>query len=152
MTYLLDTCVISKLRKLKAYPDPKLTAWILKHPDTVYHISVVTLGEIQAGITKLNTTHIDQQRYRMMLEEWLFGELVPYFSNRILDITAPIAFKWGKMSGNRMQKGNKVPVADGLIAATALHHGLILVTDNTKDFKTLGVELINPWSDTLNEK
>ena len=81
----------------------------------------------------------------MLLEEWLFGDLIPRFQNRILDITQQIAFTWGKMAGEGKQSGNNVPVADGLIAATSVHHGLIVVTDNSKHFAPLGVEMINPW-------
>jgi len=145
MTYLLDTCVLSKLRRIKTHPDPKLSSWIVKHPESAYFISVITLGEIQAGIAKLDGKNSELQKQHMLLEDWLFGELIPRFNNRILDITVQVAFTWGKMSGSGMKNGNNVPVADGLIAATAQHNGLIVVTDNNKHFAPLGVEIINPW-------
>jgi len=146
MSYLLDTCVISKLRRLKTHPDPKLAKWIVKHPESSYYISVITLGEIHAGITKLPEKKPDQKKHRMQLEDWLFGELVPRFQNRILDVTIPIAFIWGKLCGQGLQKGTIVPKDDGLIAATAIHKGLIVVTENTKHFSYPGVEVVNPWN------
>ncbi len=146
MTYLLDTCIISKLRKLRTYPDPQLQSWIGKHPESSYYISSLTLGEIQAGIAKLDGKKPDQQKHRMLLEDWLFGELVPRFHNRILDITVEVAFIWGRMSGQGKCNGNNVPVIDGLIAATAIQRGLIVVTNNIKHFSSLGVEIFDPWT------
>jgi predicted nucleic acid-binding protein len=146
MTYLLDTCIISKLRRIKTHPDTDLSGWIGKHSENSYFLSVVTLGEIQAGIAKLNHEIADQAQARMRLEDWLFGELVPRFQDRILDVTVSVAFTWGKMVGEGKKKGIAVPVADGLIAATAIHHGLIMVTDNLKDFLPLGVEAIRPMA------
>lgn len=144
MTYLLDTCIISKLRKLRTHPDADLSTWMSKHAESSYFLSVITLGEIQAGIAKLSLEVADQATVRMRLEDWLFGELVPRFQDRILDVTVSIAFTWGKMVGEGRQKGQPIPIADGLIAATAIHHGLIVVTDNLKDFQPLGVEAISP--------
>lgn len=146
MTYLLDTCIISKLRKLRTHPDEKLRKWINKHPETSYFISTLTLGEIQAGISKLNMKNPEEQRHRMLLEDWLFGELVPRFQNRVLPISLEVAFNWGKIIGNGKQNGNNIPFSDGLIAATAMTHGLIVVTDNIKHFKHSGAELLDPWS------
>lgn len=148
MSYLLDTCIISKLRRIKTHPDVKLQEWVQKHQETAFYISVMTLGEIQAGIAKL--LHPEQERQRMLLEDWLFGDLIPRFQGRILDITPSIAFTWGKMSGHGLFVGKPVPIADGLIAATAIHQGLIVVTENIKHFAPfitpLGIEIINPWA------
>lgn len=144
MTYLLDTCVISRLRKLRSHPDEHLSNWVRKHAENSYYISVISLGEIQAGIAKLDVKIADQARARMRLEDWLFGELIPRFQDRILDITIPIAFTWGKMVGEGKRNGTPVPIADGLIASTAIHHGLIIVTDNLKHFQPLGVETVSP--------
>lgn len=94
------------------HPDPKLTQWIVKHPESAYHMSVLTLGEIQAGIAKLDVADSNQNRQRMILEDWLFGDLVLQFSNRILDVMPQVAFTWGRMSGNGMRMGNPVPIAD----------------------------------------
>lgn len=143
MTYLLDTCIISKLRKIKSIPNQKLSDWITKHPEGKYFLSVLTLGEIHAGIAKLDKSE-NNQKLRMPLEDWLFGDLIPRFEDRILDVTSEIALTWGQMSGQGQQNGNIIPAIDGLIAATALHHGLIVVTDNYKHFASMGVEIVNP--------
>ncbi len=144
MTYLLDTCVISKLRKLKQHPDPSLSGWISKHSEKSFYLSVISLGAIQAGIAKLNPDIAVQVESRMRLEDWLFGDLVPRFQDRILDITVGVAFTWGKLVGEGKRKGMPIPIADGLIAATAIYHGLIVVTDNVRGFLPLGVEVIRP--------
>lgn len=145
MTYLLDTCIVSKLRKLRFQPDPALQDWIVKHPESSYFLSVLTLGEIQAGIAKLNPLHPEEQKRRMLLEDWLFGDLVPRFQNRIIDIDLQVVFTWGKIQGGKRKKGHNTPIIDGLIAATAVHHGLIVVTENSKDFEKSGAEIFNPW-------
>jgi predicted nucleic acid-binding protein len=145
MSYILDTCILSKLRRIKSHPDPKLVEWIVKHPETFYFISVVTLGEIQAGISKLKESNPNQKKQRMQLEDWLFGDLIPRFQSRLLDITPEIALTWGRLSGIGLQKGVLVPIGDGLIAATAILHGMIVVTENSKHFSHIGVEVINPW-------
>lgn len=145
MSYLLDTCVLSKLRKIKTHPDPKLAKWIVKHPETSYFISVITLGEIQAGISKLKESHPEQKKQRMQLEDWLFGDLIPRFQSRVLHITPEIALTWGRLSGAGLQTGIIVPIGDGLIAATAILHGMMVVTENTKYFSSNDVEVVNPW-------
>ncbi len=143
MTYLLDTCIISKLRKLQAYPNPKLEEWFVKHPSQAYYLSVVTLLEIQAGISKLDPSQDESGKNRMKLEEWLFSELMVGFKDRILPVSPEVALLTGQMMGEGKRKGRAVPLADGIIAATALHYGFIVITDNTKDFAGL-VETINP--------
>ena len=151
MTYLLDTCIISKLRRIKTHPDPQLSKWISKHAESAYFISVLTLGEIQMGIAKLDTKTKERQLQRMILEDWLFGEVVPLFKERILEISVPIAFTWGKLNGEAKKAGKNIPVADGLIAATAMHHSLIVVTENIKDFQSLNVGVINPCQVNVHE-
>jgi hypothetical protein len=146
MSYILDTCILSKLRKIKTHPDPKLAQWIVKHPETSYFVSVITLGEIQAGISKLKESHPNARQQRMQLEDWLFGDLIPRFQSRILDITPEIALTWGRLSGAGLQTGSIVPIGDGLIASTAILHGMMVVTENAKHFQFSGIEVINPWS------
>jgi predicted nucleic acid-binding protein len=152
MTYLLDTCILSKLRKLKSHPDKTLSDWIQKHKESAYCISVLSLGEIQMGISKLDHKNKERQKQKMVLEDWLFGELVPRFQNRILDVTQQITFTWGNLLGQSQQKGFNVPAIDGLIAATALHHGLIVVTDNIKHFQELNIEVFNPCERSISQK
>ena len=141
MTYLLDTCIISKLRKLQKKDDPALSTWIKKHQESQFFLSVLTIGEIQQGIRNLNDL-----KYRRVLEDWLLGELIPRFSKKILDIDFRVASKWGELSGLYMKKGKTLPVIDCLIAATAIVHDLIVVTENTKDFsKIIECKIFNPW-------
>lgn len=145
MNFLLDTCIVSKLRKLSMHPDKRLETWINKHSQTQYFLSVVTIGEIQSGISKLQTGNKTDLQKKMIFEDWLHGELIPRFSSRILGIDIEVMIKWGQLNGRNKSLGYNLPFADGLIAATALYHNLIVVTENTKDFEQSGVEIINPW-------
>lgn len=143
MTYLLDTCIVSKLPKMKARGDTKLLDWISKHNETEYFMSVVTIGEIQAGISQL--TKPSDQRKKMLLEEWLISELMPRFQGRIIAVDETVARKWGQVVGNGRSKGICIPSNDALIAATALTHNLVVVTENGKDFINSGVSIFNPY-------
>lgn len=145
MSYLLDTCIISKLRKINKYPDLKLSEWIKKHHESAYFISALTIGEIQSGISKLDIKTNEEKQARVVLEDWLFEELVPRFNQRILAIDTEIVLKWGKLFGENKQKGVLVPVIDGLIAATAIVHNLTVVTENINDFIETGARIFNPW-------
>jgi predicted nucleic acid-binding protein len=135
--FLIDTNVISEL--IKATPAPKVAAWVDATDEQLFHLSVLTLGEIRRGIVQL-----PQNKRRTRLEAWVSGDLLVRFAGRILDIDQEIADRWGHLSGTR---GATVPVIDGLLAATAIHHNLTLVTRNTKDMARTGVALFNPWSD-----
>ncbi|HSX12348.1 MAG TPA: type II toxin-antitoxin system VapC family toxin [Rhabdochlamydiaceae bacterium] len=141
MTYLLDTCILSKLRKIKTHPNKQLEAWFGKHPESVYFISVLNIGEIQKGIAKLDS---HENKYKMILQNWLIGELMPRFEGRILTIDMQTASIWGELCGHAQRKGTLYPVIDSLLAASAIQHHLILVTENTKDFIHMGVHLFNP--------
>jgi len=141
MTYLLDTCILSKLRKLKVKADPVLEKWISAHPEQQFYLSVLTIGEIQQGIYKLQEKQIKRH-----LEEWLYGNLIPRFENRILSIDPSISLKWGELSGTYQRKGTPLPLADALIAATGIVHDLIIVTDNIRDFsKIKEAKIFSPW-------
>ena len=142
MSYLLDTCILSKLRKLKSHPDKKLQTWFLKHSEDSYFINALSFGEIQKGITKLNSKDI---RSKMILEEWLTGELISRFEGRILKIDTQTTMIWGELCGRLQKQGILLPVIDSLIAASAIQHNLTLATDNEKDFIPTGVRLINPY-------
>jgi predicted nucleic acid-binding protein len=134
MAYLIDTCVLSELRKPN--PDAGVTAWIAKiHPDEAY-LSVLTLGEIRRGI---ELKRAKDQTSARALERWLNG-LEAHYADRILPVTADIADRWGRLSPHQ-----PLSVADGLIAATALEHKLTAVTRNTEDFARAGVNLLNPF-------
>jgi len=83
MSYLLDTCILSTLRKIKKHPQEKLEIWITKHPVAAYYISVLSIGEIQKGIARLDS---QDHKKKMVLEDWLMGDLIPRFEGRILNI------------------------------------------------------------------
>ncbi len=141
MSYLLDTCILSKLRKIKSCPNEKLESWIGKHLESAYFISTLTIGEIQKGISKLDNR---ESRQRMALEDWLIGELIPRFEGRILTIDRQTASIWGELCGKAQIKGALFPVVDSLLAATAVQHNLILVTENIRDFARTGARVFNP--------
>ena len=135
--FLLDTNVISEL--VRPRPEPRVQAWIRNTDEDLLHLSVLTLGEIRKGITLLR----DSSR-RVALEAWLNSDLALRFAGRILPIDQSVADRWGRLAA---QAGSKlpVPVIDGLLAATALHFNLTLVTRNTADVIATGVPLFNPW-------
>lgn len=145
MSYLLDTCILSKLQKISKHPDRELTNWITKHSESTYFLSVLTLGEIQGGICKLNLKKKEESKKRLILENWFTQELIPRFANRILEINTEVVLTWGKLSGESKQRGIGIPVVDGLIAATAIVNNLTIVTENIKDFIETGARVFNPW-------
>jgi toxin FitB len=134
--FLLDTNVISEL--VKAKPEPRVTAWIEGIDESLLYLSVLTLGEMRKGITSLR----DGAR-RVSLEAWLYRDLVLRFSDRIISIDLDVADRWGRIAGNARKK--PLPVIDGLLAATALHYDLTLVTRNIADIAGSGVTVFNPW-------
>lgn len=146
MSYLLDTCILSKLRKIKKKPDEKLENWITKHSEMNYFISVLTIGEIQSGISELNIKKESERQKKNILEDWFFEELIPRFNGRILSIDMDVIFVWGKLFGENKKRGVTIPLVDSLIAATALVHNLAIVTENTKDFIETGARIFNPWA------
>ncbi|MBV7332879.1 type II toxin-antitoxin system VapC family toxin [Chloroflexi bacterium TSY] len=139
MIYLLDTCVISEL--VSKQPNSKVVKWIDNIQDEYTYLSVITLGEIQRGIEKL-----PESKRKQILVEWLQSDLLIRFQDNILPIDIPVIFTWGKFVAQLELAGRKLPAMDSLIAATALHHKLHLVTRNEKDFLGTNVMLLNPWS------
>ena len=136
MSYLLDTNVLSELRR--KLPDARVAHWFSQRPATTLYLSVLTLGEIRKGIEVLP----DPAR-RLTLLDWLETRLPAFFAGRILPIDAAVADRWGRMAA---QAGRPVPAIDSLLAATAEQHGLTLVTRNLRDVKGLAVQVINPWA------
>lgn len=136
MSYLVDTNVISELTRPK--PAPAVAAWFEEVADEALHLSVLTLGELRRGVEKLPAG-----KRKEKLRYWLEQELPAWFGTRLLQIDPAVADTWG-----RLQAGadRTLPAVDSLIAATALHHHLRLVTRNTMDFDVAGLETINPWS------
>jgi predicted nucleic acid-binding protein len=136
--YLLDTCTISEL--IKKTPQPKVIDWIAQCDERTLFISVLTLGEIHKGIAKLPNS-----KKRTQLETWVNTDFELRFAGRILTLTPKIARTWGILQGQLEQRGEKMPVIDGLIATTAIVHDLIVVTRNSADMQRSGVTIFNPW-------
>jgi predicted nucleic acid-binding protein len=105
-------------------------------------ISVVSFGELRQGISLRPAGKRTTE-----LEAWLETDLPRVFADRILPVTRPIAERWGILESKRQLAGRTLNVPDGQIAATALEHGLTLVTRNSKDFEALGVTILNPWEE-----
>jgi predicted nucleic acid-binding protein len=86
-----------------------------------------------------------ESKRRSKLLDWLEQDLTPSFTGRILPVTQAIAERWGMLNGKRRLAGWPLSMADGLIAATALEHGLVVVTRNIRDFEELAIALVSPW-------
>jgi len=121
--FLLDTNVISELTRPRA--EPKVQAWIAAQELGALQISVVSLDEIEKGLTTMS----DLQK-RTRLEAWLERQLLELFRGRILPVTQAIAKRWGAFDGQRQMAGRPLSVPDGMIAATAFEHDLTVVTRN----------------------
>ena len=117
MSFLIDTCVLSEL--VKSRPSSQVSLWFEDTPKTSMFVSVLTLGEIRKGIMMLG-----RGRRRLRLNTWLETELPMWVGDRILPLDANVADMWGRL----MARYQKLPVVDGLIAATALSHSLTVVT------------------------
>lgn len=133
--YLLDTNVISETRKSRA--DVGVIAFLSAADSVGLYLSVLTLGELRRGVAakrRTDTVAGDQ------LGVWVDG-IEANFADRLLSIDAQTARLWGELSARR-----SLPVVDTLIAATAVNHGLTLVTRNIRDIESTGVRLIDPWS------
>lgn len=135
MSYLLDTNVVSEI--VRPQPSIRVLEWVASVPSEALHISVLSFGEIRKGIELLNN---NKRKEQLIL--WLDYELPKWFNNRVLNIDHAIADHWGKLQA---QVKRAVPAIDSLLAATALHHNLKLVTRNIKDFHFPQLEVINPW-------
>jgi toxin FitB len=139
LSYLIDTNVLSELRRKK--PDPHVARWLGARAAHQLYLSVLTVGEIRKGVERLGA---DAEQKAGLLD-WLENELPHYFQHRLLSIDFKIAKIWGKLTA---QTKRPLPAIDSLLAATAITHQLILVTRNTKDFEDLPVDLLNPWQDS----
>lgn len=136
--YLLDTNIPSEFSRDR--PNPRVVEWLKVQPVTTLFLSAVTIGEIRKGPTVL-----PPGRRRSDLETWFHADLLTWFRSRILSVTHAVADRWGVLDGQCQLKGTPLNTADGMIAATAIEHGLTVVTRNVKDFAGLGVAVFNPW-------
>ena len=140
MRTLLDTCVLSELNK-SGESAKRVRQAISDLDDEAMYISVVSLGEIAKGVGLL-----DEGARKQGLLSWLNG-LELQFADRLLPVDHESARIWGELTAKAQRKGRVVHVADGLIAATALRHGLYVMTRNVSDFEPTGALLKNPWHD-----
>ena len=137
MKVLLDTCTVAEIRKPK--PDETVVEAVRAIPDEQLFLSVLTVGEIAKGISLLAAG-----KKRTELTSWLVG-LESQFFERVLPIDVETGRMWGELTARAQKKGQAIAAVDGLIAATALRHGLQVMTRNEGDFKATGVRVINPW-------
>jgi toxin FitB len=136
--YLLDTCVISDARTRS---NDGLVAWLSDAEADRLYLSVITIGEIAWGIERLPSG-----QKRGTLERWLRDDVLGAFNGRVLPVDLSVVSTWGRVRANAERHGNNADSLDTLVAAVAIHHDLILVTRNEKDFKGTNAPLLNPWT------
>ena len=139
MSFLLDTNALSEMRKIRlGRADPKLAAWSEQVSARDLFVSVITLQEIEQGLLMLQRRDVAQAG---PLRHWFDAQVLPLFAGRTLPVTTEIA-----LCCARQNVPDPKPYRDGLIAATALVHGLTVVTRNEGDFSATGAALFNPWN------
>ena len=135
----MDTCVLAEVRHPQG--DPRVRAVVAGlAPDSIF-LSVLTLGEVSKGIDLLPAG-----KKKRELTEWLNG-LDQMFPKQILPVDCETALLWGQLTARAQLQGAVIPAPDGLIAATALRHGLTVLTRNTKRFSQSGASVVDPWAD-----
>jgi predicted nucleic acid-binding protein len=142
VNYLIDTCVISEF--IKKTPNAEVVQWFNQQQIEQLYLSSVTIAEIKKGIYKIQDSQ--PERYQR-LSLWLKTTEVE-FTARILPINDDVLDNWAKICAKAELNGKKLAVMDSLIAATAHHHQLILVTRNVDDFKMTPIKIINPYQQT----
>ena len=135
MTFLLDTNVVSELRRTRS--EPAVFAWTAAQGAATLFLSVVTIMEIELGILRIGRRDPVQAG---RLRRWMTAQVLAPFAGRILPINIEVAQRCA-----RLHVPDPRPERDAMIAATALVHGLTMVTRNTADFAATGVVLLNPW-------
>ena len=138
MRYLLDTCILSE--PFKRQPNPHVIAWLRSVDQSSLYTPSVVLGEMRKGVEKMPASI-----RRGMLEKWL-ADYLRFYADNIVAFDAEVAMTWGRLVGRLQQDGMSPPVIDSQIAATALHHGMTLVTRNVRDMQTTGAEVFNPFT------
>lgn len=136
--FLLDTNVVSEV--LRPRPDVRVLAWLRANEARAW-LSVVTIGEIEAGIQGA-----PDPRRAELLRVWLDEVLIPQFTHRLLPVDLPVARRWGERTAVARAAGTEVGAVDALIAATAAEHGLAVATRNGRGFERLEVEVVDPWT------
>lgn len=139
--WLLDTNVLSELRRPR--PEKKVLAFIAAQPLDLLCISTVTLSEIRFGIEL-----VPDAARRSDLMDWLTHKVRPMFERRVLPISEDVMFKWRLLVEEGRKAGHTFSQPDLIIAATAQHHGLTVVSRDTAEFAKARVPVLNPWVET----
>ena len=139
--WLLDTNILSELRRPK--PNTKVVGFVASKPLDALFVSIVTFAEIRFGIEGV----ADPTR-RAELNDWLAHKVRPMFEERALPVSEDVMFKWRLLVEDGRKTGHTYSQPDLIIAATALHHGLTVVTRDTSDFKKARVPVLDPWRET----
>ncbi|WP_178006163.1 type II toxin-antitoxin system VapC family toxin [Marinospirillum perlucidum] len=138
MMFVLDTNVVSELRKIRAgKADPNLAAWVQSVDASELFVSTITIMELELGVLSIERKDATQGA---LLRSWLDHQVLPEFSGRTLPVDTAVAQRCA-----RLHVPDKRGERDALIAATALVHGMTVATRNRVDFEPTGVPLINPW-------
>lgn len=138
--WLLDTNVISELRRPR--PESRVVAFVAAQPLEQLFVSTVTFAEIRYGIEM-----VDNAIRRAELNDWLTNKVRPMFGQRILGVSEDVMFKWRLLVEEGRKAGHTFSQRDLIIAATALHHGLTVVTRDTDDYSRARVPTLNPWQE-----
>ena len=134
--YVLDTDVLSHLRRVEKV-HPNVAGWSENTPVALHFISAITLQEIERGILSMERKDAAQGA---ILRAWMNGQILVRFSERVLPVDVEVAMRCAKL-----HVPDRRPERDAFIAATALVHGMTVVTRNVSDFKSTGVQILNPW-------
>lgn len=137
MKYLLDTCVLSEF--VKAAPEARVLAWINARAENDLYVAAMSLAELRRGVARLPAS-----RRKTKLTAWL-EQLQAGFADRILPFSSETAAYWGEMCARGEAGGRTMAAFDSIIAATAVEHGLVLVTRNDRDFMVALPLVFNPW-------
>jgi len=138
--WLLDTNILSELRRPK--PERKVLAFVAGQPLERLYVSSVTFAEIRFGIEV-----VSEANRRAELNEWLVHKVRPMFEQRVLAITEDVMFKWRLLVEDGRKVGDTFSQPDLIIAATALHHGLTVVSRDVSDYQKARAPVLNPWVD-----
>lgn len=140
--WLLDTNILSELRRPK--PERKVVTFIADQPLDLLYVSSVTFAEIRSGIELVTDTN-----RRAELNDWLAHKVRPMFEQRVLAISEDVMFKWRLLVEDGRKAGHTFSQPDLIIAATARHHGLTVVSRDVSDYQKAHAPVFNPWVDPL---
>lgn len=140
--WILDTNVLYELRRPR--PEPKVISWISTLPLASLHVSIVTFAEIRFGIERL-----DDAIRRAELSDWLAHKVRPMFEGRVLPVSEDVMLKWRILVEAGRKVGHTLSQPDLILAATARHYSLTMMSRDTAEFIRAGVAVTNPWTDPL---